>query len=237
MVALPSFPALSLSRCPLLVHSDGSRAARSTAGAASAAGCRRRTPSVGRGGDGREDEDKVSEAADADVGGGQRGAVGRAVVPRPGGAGAAERRRDVDVPGGGAAGAGRSRAGRASTRSTARSGAGGCGRRWPPWSADDVVEVAGPLRRRFFSTGGGPASRVEVEVTSGRMVQRARHSSRRDRMSTPMLGLGWNEVAFSGSSRPAWATRTTRSKSGPASAPRRPGRRGRRPSASSTEWW
>ena len=35
------------------------------------------------------------------------------------------------------------------------------------WSADDVVEVAGPLRTRFFSSGGGPASRVEVEVTSG----------------------------------------------------------------------
>jgi len=41
------------------------------------------------------------------------------------------------------------------------------------WTADDVVEVAGPLRKRFFSSGGGPASRVEVEVTSGRLVKRA----------------------------------------------------------------
>jgi single-strand DNA-binding protein len=41
------------------------------------------------------------------------------------------------------------------------------------WSADDVVEVAGPLRKRFFSSGAGPASRVEVEVTSGRLVKRA----------------------------------------------------------------
>jgi single-strand DNA-binding protein len=41
------------------------------------------------------------------------------------------------------------------------------------WSADDVVEVAGPLRKRFFSSSGGPASRVEVEVTSGRLVKRA----------------------------------------------------------------
>ena len=41
------------------------------------------------------------------------------------------------------------------------------------WSADDVVEVAGPLRKRFFSRGGGPASRVEVEVSSGRLVKRA----------------------------------------------------------------
>jgi single-strand DNA-binding protein len=41
------------------------------------------------------------------------------------------------------------------------------------WSADDVVEVAGPMRKRFFSSGAGPASRVEVEVTSGRLVKRA----------------------------------------------------------------
>jgi single-strand DNA-binding protein len=35
------------------------------------------------------------------------------------------------------------------------------------------VEVAGPMRKRFFSSGAGPASRVEVEVTSGRLVKRA----------------------------------------------------------------
>jgi len=42
------------------------------------------------------------------------------------------------------------------------------------WSADDVVEVEGAVRRRFFSTGGGPASRVEIEVGSGRIIRRAR---------------------------------------------------------------
>ncbi len=41
------------------------------------------------------------------------------------------------------------------------------------WSADDLVEVSGPLRKRFFQGGGGAASRVEVEVTAGRMVKRA----------------------------------------------------------------
>ncbi len=41
------------------------------------------------------------------------------------------------------------------------------------WGADDVVEVSGPLRKRFYQGGGGAASRVEVEVTAGRMVRRA----------------------------------------------------------------
>jgi single-strand DNA-binding protein len=41
------------------------------------------------------------------------------------------------------------------------------------WAADDVVEVSGPLRKRFFQGGSGAASRVEVEVTAGRMVRRA----------------------------------------------------------------
>jgi single-strand DNA-binding protein len=40
------------------------------------------------------------------------------------------------------------------------------------WAADDVVEVSGPLRKRFYQGGGGAASRVEVEVTAGRMVRR-----------------------------------------------------------------
>jgi single-strand DNA-binding protein len=42
------------------------------------------------------------------------------------------------------------------------------------WRVGDVVEVDGALRRRFFRTGSGPASRVEVEVTKGRVVRRAR---------------------------------------------------------------
>jgi single-strand DNA-binding protein len=48
----------------------------------------------------------------------------------------------------------------------------------PGWAADDVVEVTGSLRRRFFSTGTGRASRVEVEVSSGRMLRRAAVSRR-----------------------------------------------------------
>ena len=41
------------------------------------------------------------------------------------------------------------------------------------WCADDVVEVTGAARRRFFSTGNGRASRVEIEVSGGRVVRRA----------------------------------------------------------------
>jgi single-strand DNA-binding protein len=42
------------------------------------------------------------------------------------------------------------------------------------WQGDDVVEVKGSLRRRFFApAGGGRASRCEVEVTSARLIRRA----------------------------------------------------------------
>jgi single-strand DNA-binding protein len=41
------------------------------------------------------------------------------------------------------------------------------------WSVDDVVEVSGALRRRFFRAGGSVASRVEVEMSSGRVIRRA----------------------------------------------------------------
>lgn len=41
------------------------------------------------------------------------------------------------------------------------------------WSQGDVVEVSGSIRRRFFRGGGGPASRVEIEVTAGRLIRRA----------------------------------------------------------------
>lgn len=41
------------------------------------------------------------------------------------------------------------------------------------WSTDDVVEVVGALRRRFFRSGGGPVSRCEVEMASGRVIRRA----------------------------------------------------------------
>jgi single-strand DNA-binding protein len=41
------------------------------------------------------------------------------------------------------------------------------------WAVDDVVEVNGALRRRFFRVGGAVASRVEVEMASGRVIRRA----------------------------------------------------------------
>lgn len=41
------------------------------------------------------------------------------------------------------------------------------------WAVDDVVEVTGALRRRFYRAGGATASRVEVEVTGGRVIRRA----------------------------------------------------------------
>lgn len=40
------------------------------------------------------------------------------------------------------------------------------------WTADDVVEVSGSLRRRFFRSSGAVASRVEVEMSSGRVIRR-----------------------------------------------------------------
>ncbi len=42
------------------------------------------------------------------------------------------------------------------------------------WEAGATVEVSGALRRRFFRSGGATASRVEVELTGGRIIRRAR---------------------------------------------------------------
>lgn len=41
------------------------------------------------------------------------------------------------------------------------------------WRAGDHVEVRGALRRRFFRAGAQTAARVEIEVSSARMVRRA----------------------------------------------------------------
>ena len=41
------------------------------------------------------------------------------------------------------------------------------------WSEGDVVEVVGSLQRRFFRAGGAVASRVEVEMSGGRVIRRA----------------------------------------------------------------
>ena len=41
------------------------------------------------------------------------------------------------------------------------------------WQAGDDVELEGALRRRFYRGGDGTATRLEVEVLSGRRVGRA----------------------------------------------------------------
>ena len=41
------------------------------------------------------------------------------------------------------------------------------------WRAGDLVELEGALRRRFYRGGSGTATRLEVEVLSGRLVSRA----------------------------------------------------------------
>lgn len=41
------------------------------------------------------------------------------------------------------------------------------------WQPGDVVQVVGSVRRRFFRTEAGPASRVEVDVSEARLVRRA----------------------------------------------------------------
>ena len=41
------------------------------------------------------------------------------------------------------------------------------------WREGDVVEVSGAVRRRFFRTAGGAASRYEIDVEGGRLIRRA----------------------------------------------------------------
>lgn len=41
------------------------------------------------------------------------------------------------------------------------------------WLPGDQVEVTGSLRRRFFRAAGAVASRVEVDVSAGRIIRRA----------------------------------------------------------------
>lgn len=41
------------------------------------------------------------------------------------------------------------------------------------WKSGDLVEIEGSLRRRFYRDGTGSATRLEVEMISGRCVARA----------------------------------------------------------------
>ena len=43
----------------------------------------------------------------------------------------------------------------------------------PTWSHDDVVEVTGAIRRRFYAAGTAKVSRYQVEVSGGRLIRRA----------------------------------------------------------------
>jgi single-strand DNA-binding protein len=47
------------------------------------------------------------------------------------------------------------------------------------WAEGADVEVSGSLRRRFWRTPGGPASRYEVEVATAKLVRGAGGSARR----------------------------------------------------------
>ncbi len=44
------------------------------------------------------------------------------------------------------------------------------------WRVGDVIEVTGAVRCRFYQAGGATRSRVEVEVTSAKVIRRARAS-------------------------------------------------------------
>ena len=46
------------------------------------------------------------------------------------------------------------------------------------WKANDLVEVSGALRRRFFRQAGGAASRIEVEVHKAKILKRPKEDSK-----------------------------------------------------------
>lgn len=46
-------------------------------------------------------------------------------------------------------------------------------RRFLAWNGGDIVEIEGALRRRFWRTPQGAASRWDIEVSAGRRLQRA----------------------------------------------------------------
>lgn len=40
------------------------------------------------------------------------------------------------------------------------------------WRSGDIVSVTGAVRRRFYRAGGGAVSRVEIEVSTARLIRR-----------------------------------------------------------------
>ncbi|WP_370246616.1 single-stranded DNA-binding protein [Nocardioides sp.] len=63
--------------------------------------------------------------------------------------------------------------GRVDTLDCAVWGETGLARRVGGWRPDDVVAVSGVVRRRFYRAGTLTQSRVEIVVSSGRVVRRA----------------------------------------------------------------
>jgi len=55
------------------------------------------------------------------------------------------------------------------------------------WSAGDLIEVRGAVRRRFWRGVSGPVSRCEIEVGIARRLARAEAGVRRGRASGPPL--------------------------------------------------
>src|SRR6476659_3773140 len=45
--------------------------------------------------------------------------------------------------------------------------------RMRPWQAGDILEIRGSIRRRFFQTGHGAQSRVEIEVHEAHRLKRS----------------------------------------------------------------
>ena len=95
-----------------------------------------------------------------------------------------------------------------STPSTAWSGRSGRPGRSRPGARGDLVEVTRQPAPAVLRAGRWWPG---VAVRGGGRLG-APHSSS-SRMNDPRLGFGWNDVAFSGSSPPARATSTTRSRS------------------------
>ncbi|GAB3867019.1 hypothetical protein GCM10028801_40190 [Nocardioides maradonensis] len=95
-----------------------------------------------------------AEAVDRELPSGDVVVVARLVVSRPEVGGPTQRRQSVDVL--------ECSAWSPRTQRVMRG-----------WREGDLVDVRGAVRRRFFRVAGQTAARVEIEVSSGRLVRRA----------------------------------------------------------------
>ena len=67
------------------------------------------------------------------------------------------------------------------------------------WRVGDVVEVEGALRRRFFRVDGSTSTRVEVEVLSGRIIERAATRPATSPATSPATRTGTRSATRAGS--------------------------------------